>query len=326
MTNPEKDVMHDALKWRAIMDADEVTGVDRAAFTAWLQASPAHRHAFDKARDFWNGLAGLKDAPIDHLRVNETETKASSRLARFPVRQGRLAVAACITAVVCFFLLPEVFRHAEVAPRYLATATGEIRTEQLDDGSRITLGAQSSMSILMTQERRAVEVLSGSAFFEVSKEDRPFEVIGGRLRIEVTGTQFAVYRSASEAQVSVAEGSVAVSDTDNATSARALQRGQRLVAGARAGLGATRRISPEKVGAWRRSRLVYEEESLGKLIDDLNRYRDKPIEFSESGIAAKTITATFDTAELDMILPALAELYALEVIETPATTVLRQLR
>lgn len=170
----------------------------------------------------------------------------------------------------------------------------------------------------------STELLSGAAYFDVSQELRPFKVATGRLLVEVTGTRFSVQQSSNGAQVSVAEGSVRVSDTADGTAVRALERGRRVVADDRGRIGDVLQISPDKVGAWRRNRLVYEEAPLSTLVGDLNRYRDRPIELLDSRLAAETITATFDTAETDLILATLAELYPLEVVEAANRTELRR--
>lgn len=318
----DKRLMREALKWRAIIDNEHVSHKDRAAYEFWLAEDPAHEAAMLEAERFWGRLDGLKDLPLERLEPSHSEvdqtTIASSCFWR---RRGPIALGAAACVLIAVGIM--VAREIAQPPRMLKTRTAEVRTEVLKDGSEVVLGAKSTVRARVHRWRRSAEVLSGSAFFVIAKDTRPFTVLSGRLEIAVTGTQFAVHRSKFGTMVSVAEGSVDVSDRADAGEVVMLEAGGRVTSTA-ANRWAVSRVPGRSVGAWRRNRLVYEEEPIGKLIDDLNRYRDRPIVLADPRLRLLTITANFDASEIEQIPSALQSMFALEAMEMPDRTVMRR--
>lgn len=304
------------------MQSDAITEEQKAAFQLWLNTDRAHRRAFEEASRLWTELGALKRAPIDHLRAHPQSNHNAAQSSWLPFRRytWQLAVSSLIVIVVLGLALRLAIPND--VSQLLETATGEVRMEELTDGSKVTLGAKSSILVEMAGDERRVTLLSGTAYFDVTKEIRPFTVSSGLLRVEVTGTEFAVTRSSRGAQVAVAEGSVEVNVMSGSAAAKALGQGQRI--NLRLGqLGAVEQIAPDHVGAWRRNRLVYDEALVGELVADLERYTDKPIRLLDSTLAAETITVTFESTEIDLILSTLSQLYSLEVAETESRIELR---
>ncbi len=325
--------MRTALHWRAVMDGEHPSDEERAAFQSWFDADLAHRAAYEDARRFWSGLAALKEAPLDSLRAPEAQAPLPGRMSRVlstcRITRHRLAAVASLTAaaavvVVWLALLPA----GEPVPATYATATGEVETVTLEDGSLVTLGARSTIEVVMDKSLRSVELIGGDAYFAVTADPRPFEVLSGRVSARALGTEFAIRTTGTETQVAVAEGLVGVRHSGAGASTDReycrLERGQRIVSSGKAGLGDVVAVDPEKVGAWRRHRLVYEEEPLTSLIGDLNRYREKPVALVDSQLAVQTITATFDARDTNLVLQTLTELFPLEVVEEPQQTTLRR--
>lgn len=315
--------MHQALHWRAVIDSEDVSNEDRAAFDAWVNADPAHREALEEARSFWAELSFLKDLPTEQPRRNTTRVISSERPTQPSFHLRLWTSAAAIVLVTATIAWPVFLGEPEVEARHVATNTGERLTVALDDGSYLTLDARSSISVVTTEHERLVELIAGSAYFDVAQERRPFIVTSGSLMVEVTGTRFSVQRSSHLTQVAVAEGSVDVSSTSPGPSAT-LKRGERVVSDQHGRLGRVVPIPPASVAAWRTDRLVYEEAPLSLLISDLNRYRDKPVELLDSKLAAKTITATFDASGTEVVLSTLERLYPIQVFETAHKTELRR--
>lgn len=325
MIKQDSSLIHKALEWHATINSDAVTKEEQAAFQAWMADDPSHRRAFEEARRLWAGLAGLKNAPIEHLRAGEPRGRVSKRPLRFPFHNYTWALTtSCIATVLV--IAASVLRPSDlkVSETLLETATAEVRTEVLIDGSAVTLGARSSISVKMTGTRRSVALLSGTAYFDVNQEIRPFSVASGGLRVDVTGTQFAVRRSSRGTQVAVAEGSVNVRATSSQATVKKLGRGQRIGIDGLGRFGDVRQIAPNQVAAWRRNRLMYDEAPLGELVADLDRYSDKPLQLLDARLASERITATFDATETELILVTLTELYPLDVVETATRTELRR--
>ena len=91
----------------------------------------------------------------------------------------------------------------------------EPATEQqleLDDGSLVTLLDNGRIQADVTDEARAITLISGTASFNVAKDTtRPFVVSAGEVSAQATGTVYAVSRvGETGAHVHVDEGSVLV--------------------------------------------------------------------------------------------------------------------
>lgn len=96
---------------------------------------------------------------------------------------------------------------------YVAAAAATERAN-LPDGSTIRLNAVSEVGFETTPEQRNV-TLSGEAFFEVAKEDRPFTINTPLGQVTVLGTSFNVYSRGEEMRVTCSTGKVRVTFTQN---------------------------------------------------------------------------------------------------------------
>src|SRR4029077_4111574 len=92
-----------------------------------------------------------------------------------------------------------------------ATGTGEQRTVDLTDGSKVELNARSRIRVRFSHSGREGDLLEGQALFKVAKDaGRPFVVKSDAARVTAVGTEFDVYRKSSGTTVTVIEGRVAV--------------------------------------------------------------------------------------------------------------------
>ena len=91
---------------------------------------------------------------------------------------------------------------------------GEIRTVDLADGSRVTLGTDSAVDVDLDQQHRQVRLLRGEAWLDVKSDPaRPFLVETGPGSVRVTGTRFGV-RMTDGPLAGLAARCVVVLDTD----------------------------------------------------------------------------------------------------------------
>ena len=84
------------------------------------------------------------------------------------------------------------------------------RNIALADGSMIELNAKSSLRVNFSESARTVWLYEGEAIFSVNKDDRPFIVHTPRSNVAALGTEFAIELGDNSAEVSVLEGTVAV--------------------------------------------------------------------------------------------------------------------
>ena len=94
--------------------------------------------------------------------------------------------------------------------------TAQLKTQTLEDGSEITLNANSKIQVTYYHHQRHVNLLQGEAIFNVQKDSsRPFIVETTNAKITVLGTRFAVNKLSKLVRVSVDHGKVKVQSKEN---------------------------------------------------------------------------------------------------------------
>ncbi|MEW9856693.1 FecR family protein [Novosphingobium sp. M1R2S20] len=286
--------------WLVQIEAERMEGRTAADFTHWLEASPHHGEAFERARGTWDLFDRAEgDATLAAIRVSALRTAP-------PRRRFRHAWAAGIAATLAGLVLltvthvpgwhtarPTLAAAAEYEDSDFATARGEQRRIELADGSQITLNTDSALRVAYSDEWRLVTLLRGQALFKVAgNRDWPFVVMAGNRQITALGTLFDVRLETDRVQVMLAEGKVVVDGrTDGSAEPRkgvggagigspvvpiVLSPGQELVA--RNGQASvTAKVDVEQQLRWREGFAEFEEVPLADAVAEMNRYAASPI-------------------------------------------------
>ena len=320
-----------AQAWLSYLYSGDDAEEGRASFRKWLNESERNRAAFQKAHDLWQSLtktqgieAGLPAQAEDAGAYSRNDKGARRFLSAFAMAGAAAAALALIVGVPA--LNPF---HATGERAVYATATGQTRMVVLPDGSRATLGAETTLEIVFSSKERAVALAGGRAFFEVEPDPQAvFRVTAGETRVSVIGTQFEVAKRRDNISVSVREGRVAVGARAprGAVSGPAgemeLYAGQRVVASLAGALGETVAFDPEKYLAWRDGHLSYTNARLGDVIADFNRRRADKILFADPALEDIIVTVAGDAAQIDQMLAGIAASEGLALERTPSGPVL----
>lgn len=314
--------------WQSRIEAGEMTPTDRQSFEVWLAADPRHRSAYDRAAGLWRQIGAIDRSalPARSLQPLRRERLIAWRNAawrdagwrRWPLRfAGGFAVLASVLLVL---LLIDPSSILSPDSRGFKTQIAETREIVLADGSRVTLGARSSLSVKLGETARRVRLRFGEAFFEVASDPaRPFIVESDGFRVEALGTAFDLRRLGDGLRVAVAEGTVAVGSAQPTgdVAPTQLSAGQQVTANHLGGLGDVTAIAQEAVGAWRRDRLVYKGAPLSDVVADANRYHSDWILLRDEKAAQLEITAVFDARDIEGMLAALGEALPVVVRHRP---------
>lgn len=273
-------------------------------FQTWQAAHPANAAAFDRVAVLWKGLGQAEslDEALDHVPAQRPSRPAHWPASRLAAGWG-LALAACAAIGVLILALDPFGRAGSAEPVVYASNETAPATRLLEDGTRIALGARSRVDVTMTRSARSVSLVSGEAFFDVTSDaDRPFIIMAGTSEIRVVGTAFDVQRGAGALRVSVQEGRVEFRSDGYGL--------ERLAAGDQILLSDGRlersRMDPAAVGSWQSGRLVYRDMPLDIIAADLERYRGAGRLIVGAGAQDLRFTATFETANIDSAIEALA--------------------
>jgi transmembrane sensor len=281
----------------------------RAEFDAWLAQSDHHRRAYRDMETLWQ-----QAEEVGSIRANrrpDDRARRSPRLGRRLNRRWTAAAGLALAASLAIFVLPTV--RLWLTADY-QTGVAELRDVLLDDGSRVTLDAQTAIVVDYTEGRRSVTLLSGQAFFEVMpSQERPFVVKANTVAVRVTGTAFDVATAKAGVAVAVRSGSVNVTEGGRGVVAD-LTGGQQLQL-SRNGVAARSAISSDDVGVWRDHRLVVYDRPIRDVVQQIARHTNAVILFTDSGIADQLVTATIDLRHPHEALRAVVDLKYGKIVE-----------
>jgi transmembrane sensor len=262
MLKTDKHFNEEAIGW--VIRLRDASAEEWEAFTAWLEADPAHLEAYERAALADADAGALSPEPA--RPIPEAAATAPFSPARAPAGGRRMVLGWGIAASLALFA--GWFSLAgSGGPYSIETTPGERQTITLEDGTRIELNGGTKITLDEDRPRYA-SLDRGEALFRVVHDDaRPFEVEAGGTMLRDLGTVFNVVRAEGVLDVAVSEGSVLF---DPAGERKTLSPGMELtkVAGRPAQIV---RIDNDAVGAWRDGRLVYSAAPLSRVAGDLSR-------------------------------------------------------
>lgn len=278
--------------WLARMGRPGVSARDQASFGAWLEADPDHLRQYEALKAANAELADLRHAfEADLARLRRGGARRS-RPSKGLVLGGGFAAAAAVVAALA--LLPML--RAVPEGQLFESAPGQIVDVTLDDGSQVTLDADSAIRVALAKDVRRLTLERGSAYFEVTHDAvHPFQVAVADRRVIVTGTRFVTAITGDSAQISVLQGRVAIGRRD-AARADALEGALGVTAGERAVFRAgapqirKARADVDSATAWRQRRLVFRNAPLSEVIAAAARYSDAPLVAADPALERMFIT------------------------------------
>ena len=247
----------------------------------------AHWQAYAAQRDTARALPAARPPAEDAPRA--TDRRRPARVT--PRRLGLGIAAAALAACLMIAVLPSVLLHMSAD---LVTATGELRSAVLEDGSRVHLAPESAVELRFAAGAREINLIEGAAFFEVESDpSSPFRVRAGDSVTTVLGTAFEVRRTGDAEQVAVQHGRVQVeAGSSLPSSSSELRAGEWLRLGA-AAAPARGRLAPDEIAAWRDGDLIARDRPVGEIVDALRRYHGGAIVMLDESFAARRVSGIY---------------------------------
>ena len=187
-----------------------------------------------------------------------------------------------------------------------ATATAELRTLKLDDGSDVSLGPRTAIDVAYTGDERRIRLRQGEAFFVVAPGDRrPFIVEAGPIEARDIGTAFDVRTAPEATEVSVQEGLVDVLTPNSGEPAERLQAGNSMKIA-----GNNRRhrekLDPAQIATWRNRQLVVDNRPVDAVVDAIRPYYSGAILVQGRRFPREPLTGVYNLADPATALRAVA--------------------
>jgi transmembrane sensor len=285
--NETLSVAEQATEWLLIMESPSAE--ERKAFWKWLDASPLHVRELIFAVKTQRRLRGFdrtREIDLDALLVSARSniarlgTASRPRTAPAPKRRWLYAAAACVTLLATAAVTYWTVWNGGTT---YSTELGQQLVFELEDGSVVYLNTDSRVNVRYGERARDVYLRAGQALFEVRHDrSRPFRVHTTSSIVEAVGTQFDVRVLGAKTLVSVVEGVVRVFQPKMDSPAIAVAAPTMLTAGQAVTVDAdgkaerTVKRDVAAISAWKQQRLVFNEETLGWIADEFNRYNAAP--------------------------------------------------
>ena len=348
MTNRiDPQLLEQAAAWRARLGY--APNPESEEFCSWLAQDPHNREAWRAVQAPWDILGQHAAAPgvIELRRAALAHAHHAFRSTLWPRRFRRpamLATAAAMVLAAGAFLFWQQSRTD-----VFQTGFGERRVVTLADGSQLTLDSRSEVTVRYTADARALTLVQGQAQFDVAHDvARPFAVTAEGHKVVATGTAFDVDLLGPKLLVTLLKGHVVVlpqsavtvpwlskapaAGADSATAAGAESRaastagetmsriyldpGEQLVISSSTAPQISH-VDVERVTAWERGEIVFDNEPLASVIQRMNRYGRRHIIIGDERAGNLRISGVFHEGDLDGFVSTIASYLSVKANERP---------
>jgi len=338
-------VSRQASDWYVANQGGSLDQAERAAFVAWLKASPMHVEEYLGialiARDLRTAThdsALSLDRLLEQAAADDSDSVAFFDRAgvRDPAAKTRrpvvgwhfAALAAAAVLALATLLWSGRYLGPSGSPEIHRTAHGEQSVSKLPDGSELHLNTDSEVAVRYVRAERLVELKRGEALFEVTHDaTRPFRVEAGATRVVAVGTRFNVYRGPAVTVVTVADGrvDVIIGDTSGTVggsmygaSVQHVDAGYQLRIDDGAGSAQPVRVDLQQTLGWLQHKIAFEKRPLGEVADEFNRYVQVPLVIEDATLRAMPVSGVFDAYDTESFVAFLQTLEGVRVERTPS--------
>ncbi len=299
----------------ALRLSNQISDEQNILLEQWLTASADNQKYFEQSQSVWN-LADVPSTfnPDVEAAWKSVEAKLNLSGSELNETSGRVISIAkpkfnfykIAAAVVVLLGISTVIYQTLKGPSMLEVSTLANETKEiiLPDNSKIILNENSKVTYPAEFASNVRNIdLQGEAFFEVEKDpSKPFIVTTYSTYTKVLGTSFNIDApSANEMiSVSVATGKVEVGISNTNTSVKLLPGNAAIVNPNDASID-KKSVSVTNVYAWNSKQLVFEDQTLDILINDLENYFNVNIN-ADANILNCHFTGSFSKPDLTEIL------------------------
>jgi ferric-dicitrate binding protein FerR (iron transport regulator) len=312
-------------KWLLHPDPDTALYWD-----SWLAIHPEQLDAVEEARELLKSVrfeerslsAEESQRILAYIMSNKnssngsTEETGAKAISLFSETPQWIKFAAVVSfLILCGSLL--FLKFSQEAHVQYATSYGEIKTILLPDSSKVTLNANSKLTISESWgigEDREVW-LEGEGFFEVLKKRADaqkgqvkFVVHTQNFNVEVLGTQFNVKERATETRVVLNSGKIKL-DLNNLDESRPLYMmpGESVELLKSKGIKVKKElVNPESYSSWINQKLVLDGTTVAELAHVLKDIYGLDAKFENGSTAQRVLNGTLPTDDKEALLHAIS--------------------
>lgn len=300
-----------AALWAARVERDLTAG-EAAEFELWLSQDARRVGAYARARAVAANsrrLAALLAPPNTAAHVARRPQERSRRLA-----SRREAVAAvAVLGLGVAGVGAAVWRRSQS----YRTGLGEVKEFSLEDGSRMSLSALTSVSLRYDRSVREVVMAAGEALFEIADDRRPFRILTAGSSVVVDQASVLIRRyDHGPLEVAALAGRASLKAPDSAP--LLIDAAQQVTLDQHPSVVPFEAEQAARALAWREGRLALHDETLADAARAFARFSLQRISFGDAAAAHQRITGLFDARAPLVFAKAAATSLGLAFSATPA--------
>lgn len=306
-------VAEQAQAWVRRLMSGEATQDDALDLAVWRQADARHERAFVQAARLHKAA---RQAALD-LRDEQATRPMTVRqgLSRRMVVGGAIAASAAGVAIIAE--RSGTTRFA-AAPADFTTAKGETRRIELAAGVSVEMNTLTRIALRPQSGLGAFELLTGEAVVTIDRPDTPLSIFAQNGETSASQARLAMRCLDGQVRVSCLEGAAQVR---SAGQAAALPARHSVTYDQKQMLAPTA-IDPEAEAAWRRGLLVFRDQRLGDVIEEINRYRTGRIVIADPRLRNRRVNGAFHTDRIDQVIDQMRLAYGVRATRLPGDVVL----
>lgn len=288
---PGQTQVEQAIEWLVKLRFDRPGPFTELQFQQWLESHPHNAQAWQRVIRMSDELASLpselSQRTLEGTRRQRIHRRDSLKLLAVLALGGSLGWLA---------------REPLGLPEMLAdtrTTTGERRSLQGSDGSRIQLNSASAIDLRYSAGQRRLTLVRGEVSLDSNPDDnRPFRIDTRLGELQTANGQLLLRENSQGLLLAVKRGEVALFPSSSATP-RLVHPGETLQLDPLGGLRAASLHSGP--WGWTEGVLSVQQMPLGEFVDELSRYRPGLLRCAPD-VARLKVSGTYQLADTDRIL------------------------
>lgn len=255
-------------------------------------------------QQLWNSPSRINVSDYDSGKAWKNVVKAIRRKSNLPFIYSpfrQVAAVALLVIVGSLFAYLMMQQHQKTPTFFtFETLSGQTDSVILADGTTVWLNRNSTLYYPENFDRKTRQVkLNGEAFFDVARNPKqPFIIETSYSEVTVLGTSFNVNTDTINTIVHVCTGKVRVKSEQSGNQTELSPKEMAIVS--REGLVKSSITNPNYL-SWKTGGFLFEDTPLSAVVDELNRYYNKPIVLNTDK-AGMLFSARFEKAKQEDII------------------------
>lgn len=301
-------------------NAEGLRAEEEQLLASWLEQSKENRVEYENADKLWRTFVNIRG---DEIQAAMRERANAERKKRAVSKWAIISVIVLVLGTGAVFLFspklsPWRANSPKVAPVTVAvvpfsTLRGEVKEENLPDGSHVTMDANSIIVGRFGSSGRQVHLQRGRALFStIADRTKPFVVVAGDRSVVAVGTRFDVNLLQDGIIVTLLEGHVVIEGKERGGSPVVLEAGQQFVERGGQSSVVTLGEAAANAVAWRAGFFYFKEQPLSEAVQLVNRHLQDQFVIVEPALESILITGRIPTRDAAAFSTALSEQHQIE--------------